>query len=52
MGDFNTLNDKSLCNYPLEQIVSGPTRGKATLDKVYTKVADWFLRPTVIPDIT
>ena len=51
MGDFNRLNDKPLCDFPLKQIVKRPTRGKVTLDKIYTNVADWFLQPTVIPNI-
>ena len=40
LGDFNTLNDKSLTAYPLKQLVSEPTRGKATLDKIYANKAD------------
>ena len=50
-GDFNTLNDKSLRAYPLKQLVSGPTRGKATLDKIYTNIADWYQKPIIIPNI-
>jgi len=49
LGDFNTLNDKSLRAYPLKQLVSEPTRGKATLDKIYTNIADWYEKPITIP---
>jgi hypothetical protein len=51
LGDFNTLNDKSLRAYPLKQLVSEPTRGKATLDKIYTNIADWYQRPITIPNV-
>ena len=51
LGDFNTLNDKSLRAYPLKQLVCEPTRGKATLDKIYTNIADWYERPITIPNI-
>ena len=51
LGDFNTLNDKSLRAYPLKQLVSETTRGKATLDKIYTNIADWYQRPITIPNV-
>ena len=51
LGDFNTLNDKSLRAYPLKQLVSEPTRGKATLDKIYTNIADWYEKPITIPNV-
>ena len=51
LGDFNTLNDKSLRAYPLRQLVCEPTRGRSTLDKIYTNIADWYERPVTIPNI-
>lgn len=51
LGDFNTLNDKALRDYPLKQIVRRPTRGKSTLDKIYTNVSDWYETPIIAPNI-
>ena len=51
LGDFNTLNDKSLRAYALKQLVCERTRGKATLDKTYTNIADWYERLIIIPNI-
>ena len=47
MGDFNCLPDTSLKTFPLKQIVRAPTRGEATLDKIYTNNADWFSNPVI-----
>jgi len=52
LGDFNQLPDGQLRSYPLRQMVTGPTRKTATLDKIYTNVADWFEDPVVLPAIT
>jgi hypothetical protein len=51
LGDFNSLNDKSLRDYPLKQVVNRPTRGRATLDKIFTNISDWFMEPIIIPSI-
>jgi hypothetical protein len=40
VGDFNTLGDSAIRSYPLKQIVHLPTRGQATLDKIYTNIAN------------
>ena len=47
MGDFNCLRDTSLKSFPLKQIVRAPTRGEATLDKIYINNADWFSNPVI-----
>jgi len=41
VGDVNTLDDQSIRSYPLKQLVHVPTRGQATLDKIYTNIANW-----------
>lgn len=51
VGDFIALNDKTLRSYPLKQIVHQPTRGHATLDKIYTNVAEWYEAPVTAPNI-
>jgi hypothetical protein len=51
LGDCNTLNDKRVRDYPLKQIVGAPTRGRATLDKIYTNLSTWYLVPVTIPNI-
>jgi hypothetical protein len=51
LGDLNALNDKLLRDYPLKQVVGEPTHGKATLDKIYTNVADWCSKSIIIPNI-
>ena len=51
LSDFNTMNDKPLRDYPLKQVVSKPTRGAATLDKIYSNIADWYLQPSNVPNI-
>jgi len=43
LSDLNTLNDKSLRAYPLQQLVV--THGKAILDQIHTNIADWYERP-------
>ena len=51
LGDFNQLPDSQLRNYPLKQIVTGPTRGQALLDKIYTNISNWFDSPVVLPAV-
>ena len=52
MGDFNKLKDFHLKrNHNLKQIVDIPTRGTATLDKIYTNLTDLYHRPVVIVPI-
>ena len=52
LGDFNQLPEGQLRTYPLKQIVSGPTRNLATLDKIFTNIPTWFQSPTILPAIT
>ena len=52
LGDFNSLNDKSLRNYPLKQTVTKPTRDVTILDKIYTNIADWYSQPLILPNIS
>ena len=52
LGDFNQLPDGQLCSYPMQQLVTGPTRKLATLDKIYTNIANWFEKPTILPAIS
>ena len=52
LGDFNQLPDGQLRNYPLRQLVTGPTRNTAILDKIYSNIGDWFQPPVVLPAIT
>ena len=52
MGDLNKLRDSHLKrNHNLKQIVDIPTRGTATLDKIYTNLTDLYHRPVVIAPI-
>ena len=52
MGDLNKLRDSHLKrNHNLKQIVDIPTRGTATLDKIYTNLTDLYHRPVVIASI-
>ena len=51
LGDFNALNDKPIRDYPLKQIVNTTTRGKATLDKIYTNISNWYFSPNTVPNI-
>ena len=52
LGDFNQLPDGQLRNYPLRQLVTGPTRNTAILDRIYSNIKDWFQPPVVLPAIT
>ena len=52
LGDFNQLPDGQLCTYPLRQLVTGPTRKSAILDKIYSNIGDWFEASVVLPAIT
>ena len=42
LGDFNQLPDSQLCSNPMRQLVTGLTRKLATLNKIYTNIANWF----------
>jgi hypothetical protein len=42
LGDFNSLFDKPIRDYPLKQLVNQPTRGKSVLDKIFTNISDWY----------
>ena len=50
-GDFNRLRDAALISYPLKQVVKAPTRKASVLDKIYTKIQDWYDQPVVLPNI-
>lgn len=52
LGDFNSLNDKLLLSYPLQQLIRGPTRGNATLDKIYTNIPEIYNDPEIVPNIS
>ena len=52
IGDLNKFRDSHLKrNHNLKQIVDIPTRGTATLDKIYTNLTDLYHRPVVIAPI-
>ena len=51
IGDFNKLRDAALLSYPLKQIVKSPTRGAATLDKIYTNIQNCYGKPVILPNI-
>lgn len=51
LGDFNSLHDKPLRDYPMQQVVAGATRGKRTLDKIFTNISQWYAEPTIMPAI-
>lgn len=51
VGDFNKLDDRLIRSYPLKQIVHVPTRDQATLDKIYTNIANWYKVPHTVPSI-
>ena len=50
-GDFNQLPDQSIRAYPLRQVVTSATRGKAVLDKIFTNMYDWYLTPAKLPAV-
>ena len=50
-GDFNRLPDTQIRQFPLQQVVRAPTRGTATLDKIYTNVHNWYCEPHILPNI-
>ena len=52
LGDFNQLPDSQLRSYPMRQLVTGPTRKLATLDKIYTNISNWFEKPVILPGIS
>jgi len=51
IGDFNKFSDSELRSYPLSQVVKGATRQNATLDKIYTNLAHWFISPEIKPPV-
>jgi len=51
LGDFNQLPEGQLRSYPLKQIVAGPTRNSATLDKIFTNIANWYYSPVIFPAV-
>lgn len=51
LGDFNSLHDGPVRDYPLKQMVTRATRGKKILDKIFTNVSEWYGEPVVIPAI-
>ena len=51
VGDFNKMTDKPLRDLSLKQIVKISTRKSATLDKIYTNIGEWFLKPCSLPSI-
>jgi hypothetical protein len=40
LGDFISLPDKPVRDYPMKQVVTGATHGNRTLDKIFTNVAE------------
>ena len=52
LGDFNQLPEGPLRSYPPKQIVAGPTRNSATLDKIFTNIANWYHSPVILPAVT
>ena len=51
-GDFNSFQTGSLCrNHRLKQVVRDATRGKATLDKILTNCAEYYLESRIFPPI-
>ena len=51
LGDFNQLPEYQLKSYPLNQLVTNPTRGTATLDKIFANVKLWYQSPTILPAV-
>ena len=51
VGDFNQLPDHLIRAYPLRQVVTSATRGKALLDKIFTNIYDWYSTPAKLPAV-
>ncbi len=52
LGDFNQLPDSGIVNQcKLKQVVSKPTRGNATLDKIFTNMSVLYSEPLVLPKL-
>ena len=51
VGDFNMMNDKPLRDIKLKQIVHEATRKSAILDKIYTNIDQWYMKPRIQPNI-
>ena len=52
LGDFNQLPEGQLRTYPLKQTVTGPTRNSATLNKIFTNIANWYCSSVILPAVT
>jgi len=50
-GDFNHMTDKPLRDLKMKQIVHSATRKSATLDKIYTTIAEWYHKPEILPSV-
>ena len=50
-GDFNQLNDRSIVNYPLRQIVGIATTQNNVLDKIYTNISHAYVTLAVLPSV-
>ena len=51
-GDFNQLEDNFLrTHYRFVQVVEVVTRGKATLDKIWTKMVEVYTPPVIISEL-
>ena len=50
-GDYNQISEVQLRSYPLTQLVKTPTRGTATLDKIFTNLKSWYQSPVVLPAV-
>ena len=51
VGDFNMMNEKPLRDIKLKQIVHEATRKSAILDKIYTNIDQWYMKPRIQPNI-
>jgi len=45
------MTDKTLQDIKLKQIVQRATRKLAILDKIYTDIGEWFMEPSILPNI-
>jgi len=50
--DFNKMTDKPLQDIKLKQIVQRATRKSAILDNIYTDIGEWYIEPSILPNIT
>lgn len=42
LGDYNSLFEKPILDYPLKQTVNKPTRSETALDRIFTDIPDWY----------